>query len=84
MQCKQLLFIRRHGSSLWINNEYPIHAIDIKRLTSLSVGGDVISTTFMKTSKRGKKTGDDNYYTNYDTKRGGKGAGVYFINSPKN
>jgi len=48
------------------------------------VGGYVISNVFMKTSKRVKNTMDDDYYTRYDTKRGGKGAGVYFINSLKN
>jgi len=73
-----------HGRSLSIDNEYPIHAVDIQRLMSLSVGGDFVSTAFMKTSKRAKKTMDDEYYTKYDTKRGGKGVGTYLINSQKN
>lgn len=73
-----------HGRSLSIDNVYQIHAVDIQRLTSLSVGGDFISAAFMKTSKRVKKTVDDEYCTKYDIKRGGKGVCTYLINSPKN
>ena len=35
---------------------------------------------FQNTSKSGKKTGDNNYYTKYVTQRGGKGACIDLIN----
>ena len=65
------------------NKEYPIHAVDIQRLTSLSTEGDTLSTAFQTTSNRDKKTRNDDYYTKYDTKRGGKGACIDLINTPK-
>ena len=55
---------------------------DIHRLTGLSQEGRDISTVFQNVSKRVKKAGDGDYYNNYDTKRGGKGAKIDLINKP--
>lgn len=69
MQCTKFLISRVHGRSLWLDKEYPIHAVDIQRLTRLSTAGVGLSTVFQNTSK---KTGDDNYYKRYGTQHGGK------------
>lgn len=81
MQCTKLLISWMHGGLLWLNKEYPIHVVDLQRLTGLSVVGVTISTAFQTISNT-RKTGNDNYYNKYNTQRGGKDVLIEPINTP--
>jgi len=51
-------------------------------LRGLSSARATVSTAFQTTSKRVKKTGNDNYYNRYNTQKGSKGALIEPINTP--
>lgn len=71
-----------HGASLWLDHEYPIYAIDIHKVIGLSAYGfDVHSAKFQKTTKRGKKTGENNLYKKYGTTEKGQGDVLDMINN---
>ena len=83
LQCTRFLLSRVQNGSLWLNEEIPIHAADISRLTGLSQTGADVSSAGQTASKRARKSADADLYTKYGTRRGGKGAKIDLINVPE-
>ena len=83
LQCTRFLLSQIQNGSLWLNEEIPIHAEHIHRLTGLSQNGADVSAAGQTSSKRARKSGDADLYTKYGTRRGGKGAKIDLINKPE-
>ena len=83
LQCTRFLLSQIQNGSLWLNEEIPIHAEDIHRLTGLSQNGAEVSAAGQTSSKHARKSGDIDLYTKYGTRRGGKGAKIDLINKPE-
>ena len=83
LQCTRFLLSRIQNGSLWLNEEIPIHAADIHRLTGLSQNGADVSVAGQTSSKHTRKSSDSNLYTKYGTRWGDKGAKIDLINKPE-